>query len=142
MAFFKAKAGDPGLPKSDRGSGSLDDYDFDLRPRKSGTVMRLEASDGFQDELVEIEGLADETLATITPARTQEEDGRDAPIEVRLFLGRRVSGPVGRVPRGLEGVFDQAVRRLDDRGDKPRIPATVVKTRNGLRVDLRMGETK
>jgi hypothetical protein len=142
MAFFKPKAGDPSLPRTDRGSGSLDDYDFDLRPRKSGATMRLEGSDAFQEELRSVVELADETLATITPARSQEEDGRDAPIEVRLFLGRRVSGPVGRVPRGLEAVFDQAVRRLDDRGDKPRIPAVVVTTRNGLRVDLRMGETK
>jgi len=142
MAFFRSKAGDPSLDRADRGSGSLDDYDFNLVPRKSGTVMRLEGSTEFQDELRAIVDQGEEALATISPARSQEEDGRDAPIEVRLFAGRRVSGPVGRVPRGLEAVYDQAVRRLEDRGDKPRIPAAIVTTRNGLRVDLRMGETK
>jgi hypothetical protein len=114
-----------------------------LRPRKRKDVtMRLEASDPCQTELQAIVDAGDGELATITPARTQEEDGRDAPIEVRLFAGRRVSGPVGRVPRGLEAVFDQAVRRLEDRGDKPRIPAQIVRTRSGLRVDLRMAETR
>jgi len=49
---------------------------------------------------------------------------------------------VGVVPRGLESVYDEAVRRLDGRGDKPRIPVAVVQTKQGWRVDLLMGRTK
>ena len=75
-------------------------------------------------------------------ARSLDQERVDAPIEVRVFSGRRVSGVVGVVPRGLESVYDEAVRRLDGRGDKPRIPVAVVQTKQGWRVDLLMGRTK
>lgn len=128
------------LPKHDRGSGSLNNYVGVLMPRNAKVTMRLAASDAHQDELA---SLADEAeLATATPARSTTEEGIDAPIEVRLFSGRRVSGVVGTVPRGLESAFDEAVRRLDGRGAKPRIPAAIVKTKRGYRVDLLMGRTR
>ncbi|MBI5161370.1 MAG: hypothetical protein HY996_08155, partial [Micrococcales bacterium] len=56
--------------------------------------------------------------------------------------GRRVTGVVGNVPRGLESVYDETIRRLDATGSKPRIPVNVVRTRQGWRVDLLMGETR
>lgn len=103
--------------------------------------MRLAGSDPHHDELAEIANEATE-ISTATPARSTQEEGVDAQIDVRLFSGRRVSGVVGIVPRGLESVYDEAVRRLDGRGDKPRIPVAIVKSRHGWRVDLLIGLTK
>jgi len=137
--------GDPALPAADRGSGSLDDYDYDLVPRKAGVRIRLAAAEPNADEIATVVQLARDEgveLETIVAARTIEQERVDAPIEVRLFLGRRVSGVVGVVPRGLESVVDQTLRRLEDRGDKPRIPVEIVKTRRGLRVELLMGATR
>lgn len=143
MALFrKETVGDPALPKEDRGSGSLDDYAFDLIPKNSKVTIRLENSTPYQDELRDIAAEAGEDTTTATPARTIEDDRIDAPIPVRLFLGRRVSGVVGTVPRGLESVYDETVRRLEGRGDKPRIPVSIVSTKRGLRVDLLIGRTR
>ncbi|MCA1943449.1 MAG: hypothetical protein LDL15_07570 [Yonghaparkia sp.] len=143
MAFWR-KSGpvDESLPKTDRGSGSFDDYVGVLVPKNSKVTMRLANSDPFQDELAALAGEDPESLSTATPARTLDQERVDAPIEVRIFSGRRVSGPVGFVPRGLESLYDEAVRRLDGRGAKPRIPVTVVQTKNGYRIDLLMGQTK
>lgn len=142
MALFrKATVGDPALPKQDRGGGSLDDYRFDLVPKNAKVTIRLENSTPFQDELRDIGSEAEETT-TATPARSVADDRIDAPIPVRLFLGRRVSGVVGTVPRGLESVYDETVRRLEGRGDKPRIPVEIVSTRRGWRVDLLIGRTR
>ena len=66
----------------------------------------------------------------------------DAPIVVRLFTGRRVSGPVGSVPRGLESVVDDTLRRLDDTLGKARIPARIVRKGGGYRVELLMGAVR
>ena len=143
MAFWK-KSGpvDESLPKTDRGSGSFDDYVGVLVPKNSKVTMRLANSDPFQDELAALAGEDPETLSTATPARTLDQERVDAPIEVRIFSGRRVSGPVGFVPRGLESLYDEAVRRLDGRGAKPRIPVAVVQTKHGYRLDLLIGQTK
>ncbi len=143
MAFWK-KSGtvDESLPKTDRGSGSFDDYVGVLVPKNAKVTMRLANSDPFQDELAALAGEDPEVLTTATPARTLDQERVDAPIEVRIFSGRRVSGPVGFVPRGLESLYDEAVRRLDGRGAKPRIPVAVVKTKHGYRLDLLMGQTK
>jgi hypothetical protein len=46
------------------------------------------------------------------------------------------------VPRGLEAVVNETLSRLETAGRKPRIPAEVVRTKQGLRVDLLMGETR
>jgi len=132
---------DDTLPKHDRGSGSLNNYVGVLVPRNTKVTMRLAGSDAYQEDLA---GLAAEEaeLTTATPARTTAEEGVDAPIEVRIFSGRRVSGVVGTVPRGLESAYDEAVRRLDGRGSKPRIPVTIVQTKHGYRVDLLIGRTR
>lgn len=142
MRFLRRQQGDPNLPASDRGTGSLDDYRYDLLPKNGRVRMRLADSQPHQDELRTIADSGETELATAFSARSIEQERVDAPIEVRLFTGKRVSGVVGVVPRGLESIVDETVRRLDDRGDKPRIPAAVVSTRNGLRVELLMGETR
>jgi hypothetical protein len=49
---------------------------------------------------------------------------------------------VGSVPRGLESVVDETLRRLDDKGEKPRIPVKIVGKPGALRVQLLMGELR
>lgn len=143
MAFWKKSGpGDESLPKTDRGSGSFDDYVGVLVPKNKKITIRLANSDPHQDELAALAGEDPEVLSTATPARTLDQERVDAPIEVRVFSGKRVSGVVGVVPRGLESLYDEAVRRLDGRGAKPRIPVAVVQTKHGYRLDLLMGQTK
>ncbi len=143
MAFWKKSGpGDESLPKTDRGSGSFDDYVGVLVPKNKKVTIRLANSDPHQDELAALAGEDPEVLSTATPARTLDQERVDAPIEVRVFSGKRVSGVVGVVPRGLESLYDEAVRRLDGRGAKPRIPVAVVQTKHGYRLDLLMGQTK
>lgn len=144
MAFWKKSgSADESLPKHDRGSGSFDDYLGVLVPKNKNITIRLAGSDAYQDELATLAAEPEDSLTTATPARSVDDERIDAPIEVRIFASRRVSGVVGTVPRGLESVYDEAVRRLDGRGDKPRIPVKVVATkRHGYRVDLLIGLTK
>lgn len=143
--WTKSDIGDPALPPKDRGAGSFDDYDYDLVPKNARVRIRLADAASAQEELSAVaassrdEGIE---LETIVPARSIEQERVDAPIEVRLFVGRRVSGPVGLVPRGLESVVDQTLRRLEGRGDKARIPVEIVSTRQGLRAELLMGLTR
>lgn len=143
MALFK-KSGlvDASLPKDDRGSGSFDDYVGVLVPKNAKVTIRLANSTPHQGELADLAAEDPESLTTATPARSIDDERVDAPIEVRLFSGRRVSGVVGTVPRGLESIYDEAVRRLDGRGAKPRIPVAVVQTKRGYRLDLLIGRTK
>jgi len=144
MALFK-KSGpvDESLPKDDRGSGTFDDYVGVLMPKNKNITIRLANSTPHQDELAALAAEDPETLTTATPARSMDDERVDAPIEVRIFSGRRVSGVVGTVPRGLESIYDEAVRRLDGRGAKPRIPVAVVQTKkHGYRLDLLIGQTK
>ncbi len=144
MAFWKkSQTVDESLPKHDRGSGSFDDYIGVLVPKNKNVTIRLAGSDACQDELAVLAAEPEDSLTTATPARSVDDERVDAPIEVRIFASRRVSGVVGVVPRGLESVYDEAVRRLDGRGDKPRIPVKVVATkRHGYRLDLLIGLTK
>jgi hypothetical protein len=146
MAFWRrASHPDGELPKNDRGAAKYDDYDYDLVPRKRDVTMRLAASDPHQELLSTLwSEVGDDldSLDTATPARTLDLERVDSPIEVRLFSGRSVTGVVGRVPRGFEGVYDDAVHRLDDRGDKPRIPVGLVRTKVGFRVNLLIGMTR
>ena len=137
MRFGRKPLGD--FPKHDSGSGKLDDYRFDLTPKSKSTVIRLAGSDPHQDDIQ----LADtaEQLEAVIGRRTDEEERTDAPMPVRLFADGRLIGPVGQVPRGLEGVVNEAISRLEMTGRKPRIPADVNRTRHGLRVDLLMGRT-
>lgn len=144
MGLFRSSRGvDTSLPRDDRGFGSFDDYLYNLAPRSKRTKLVLANSNPYQDELREIaETAGEETIETAISARTLQAEGQDAPIEVRLFTGRRVSGPVGMVPRGLESVVDETLRRLDDKGLKARIPARIEKRREGYRVVLLMGALK
>ena len=144
MGFWtKSHGADESLPKHDRGSGSFDDYVGVLEPKNKSITIRLAGSDDHQDELASLAAEPEDTLSTATPARSVDDERVDAPIEVRVFSGRRVSSVVGTVPRGLESVYDEAVRRLDGRGSKPRIPVKVVATkRHGYRLDLLIGLTK
>ena len=74
--------------------------------------------------------------------RSQSDEAVDAKMPVRLFAGRRVSGVVGEIPRGLESAIDENLRRLDGRGDKARIPARIDATRSGYRVVLLIGKVR
>jgi hypothetical protein len=137
---FGRRGADPSFPKGDQGRGRLEDYKFDLLPANKGVTIRLAGSDPHQDLLGDLLGV--DELQTAIARRTAEEERTDAPIVVRLFAEGRIVGPVGQVPRGLESVVLEAISRLDIAGRKPRIPVEVVRTRQGLRVDLRMGETR
>lgn len=143
MGLFGSKRGiDTSFPKEDRGFGSFDDYVYNLEPKSKRTTMVLAGSDPHQDELREIAESGAETIETAISPRTLEQERVDAPIEVRLFTGRRVSGVVGSVPRGLESVIDENLRRLDIKGLKQRIPVRIEKRREGYRVVLLMGSLK
>ena len=142
MAFWnRGNAGDLSLPPDDRGAGSFSNYRYDLIPTNARVTLRLADSNPHQEELVAVAEAGGE-LETAMSRRSVEEERTDAPMIVRLFTGSRVSGVVGVVPRGLESVVDEALSRLDKRGQKTRIPARVVKTRSGWRVDLLIGKTK
>jgi hypothetical protein len=142
MALLGKRDLDSSLPKGDRGSGSFNDYGYDLVPRNRRVVITLADSDPHQDELRTIAETGELEAETAISPRSIEQERVDAPIEVRLFTGRRVSGVVGSVPRGLESVVDETLRRLDDRGEKVRIPARIVQKRGVYRVELLMGRLR
>jgi hypothetical protein len=124
---------------SDSGSGKLGDYRYNLVPANKRVTIRLADSDAYQEELA---SLADEeNLLTFIAARTIEEERTDAPMPVRFFTGRRMSGIVGYVPRGLEPAVIEALTRLEERSNN-RIPATIIKKGGKLRVVLLMGQTR
>lgn len=138
--LFRRSGADPEFPKGDQGVGSLDDYKFDLLPANNRVTIRLAGSDPHQDVIRQ--AAEAERLETAIASRTQDEERTDAPMPIRLFADGRILGPVGRVPRGLEGVVNEALSRLDMAGKKPRIPVEIVRTKRGLRVDLQIGETR
>ncbi len=137
-------SGDAGdlLPKDDRGAGSYRQYRGMLVPANTRVKLRLADSNPYQEELRRIVDSGERQLGTAISRRPAAQEGAVAPIEIRLFTGNRVSGVVGVVPRGMESVVDEALARLEYRGQKVRIPARVERTRSGLRVDLLMGLTK
>jgi hypothetical protein len=137
--IFQRRLRDTSFPKGDQGDGSLNDYRFDLTPASRHVTIRLAGSDPHQDAISTAESA--EKIETAISRRTVEEERTDAPMAVRLFADGRIIGPVGMVPRGLEGVVTEAISRLEMAGRKPRIPVEITKTRNGLRVDLQMGRT-
>ena len=130
------------LDRNDLGKGSMSDYRGVLVPANGRVTIRLAGSNRYQAELAGILALGAEGLETATTRRTLDQERVDAPIEVRLFTGTRVSGPVGWVPRGLESVIDETLARLDVRGKKQRIPVAVVKKGGKYRVDLLVGLTR
>lgn len=132
----------PSKGSDDDGRGKLEDYDYNLRPKKSDTVIRLAESNPHQDELRSALELGAESYWAMISRRGPEEERTDAPMPVRIFAGGRVSGIVGLVPRGLEAPVDDALARLLTSGKPPRIPVSIVQTRGGLRVDLDMGATR
>ena len=142
MAFWNRAPVDPSLPKDDRGSDSFDDYKYNLLPNKAGTTLRLANSAPHQSELQRIIDSGESELETAISRRSTEDERTDAPMDIRLFSGSRVTGVVGRIPRGLEPVIDEALGRLESTGKKARIPASVQKTRSGWRVDLLIGRTR
>ena len=142
MALFQKRGTDESLPKGDRGRGSFDDYSYGLSAKNARVTMTLAGSDPHQDELRTIVESGELTAETAISPRSIEQERVDAPIEVRLFTGRRVSGVVGTVPRGLESIIDETLRRLDDKGEKVRIPAKIVGKPGELRVQLQMGAVR
>jgi hypothetical protein len=142
MAFWNRAPVDTSLPKDDRGSGSFDDYKYNLLPNKAKTTLRLANSTPHQEELQRIIDSGESQLETAISRRSLEEERTDAPMVIRLFSGSRVTGVVGTIPRGLEPVIDEALSRLESNGKKVRIPASIEKTRSGWRVDLLVGETR
>lgn len=141
MAFWNRDE-DTSLPKGDRGAGSFSSYKYDLIPSNGRVTLRLANSNPHQDEIAKVLESGAESIETAISRRSPEDERTDAPLVIRLFAGGRVTSVVGTVPRGLESVVDEALSRLEKRGVKARIPAKVVKTRDGLRVDLLMGQTR
>ena len=129
-----------GYPKTDAGSGSYNQYKYNLIPSNKRVVMQLAGSDPFQDEIDRVIGSS--PLEAFVARRTVEEERTDAPVPVRFFVQQRMTGIVGYVPRGLEAVVLEALNRLDNAGRNTRIPAEIVKSRHGLRVNLLMGQTR
>ena len=132
----------PSHDRNDLGKGKLTQYRGVLVPSNGRVRIRLAGSNPFQHELADIAASGASPLETATPRRSQQEEGQDAEIEVRLFTGSRVSGPVGWLPRGLESVYDEALSRLDIAGRKQRIPVEIVRKGGVYRVELLIGQTK
>jgi hypothetical protein len=127
------------LDRNDTGKGSLRDYRGVLEPRNRRVRIRLAGSNPHQDDIREIVAAESAELETGFGRRTQDEERVDAPIEVRVFTGTRVSGPVGFVPRGLESVVDETLSRLETLGRKPRIPVEIIRKGGLYRVELLIG---
>jgi hypothetical protein len=142
MPLWNRSGDDVSLPKGDRGAGSLKQYRYNLTPSSARVTVRLADSNPHQDEISRIVEAGEGPLETAISRRSVEDERTDAPLVIRLFAGTRVTGVVGTVPRGLEAVVDEALSRLDIRGEKVRIPAKIVKTRDWLRVDLLIGLTR
>ena len=132
----------PTHDRNDLGKGSLAQYRGVLVPGNVRVRVRLAGSNPFQDELRAIVESGASPLETAISRRTQQQEGQDAEIEVRLFTGSRVSGPVGWLPRGLESVYDEALSRLDIASRKARIPVEIVRKGGVYRVELLIGQTK
>lgn len=132
----------PTHDRNDLGKGRLSQYRGVLVPAHARVRVRLAGSNPHQAELRTIVEAAATPLETAISRRTQQQEGQDAEIEVRLFTGSRVSGPVGWVPRGLESVIDEALSRLDIAGKKQRIPVEIVRSGGLYRVELLVGATR
>jgi hypothetical protein len=130
------------LPRGDRGKGSLNDYRYDMTAKNGRVRMVLEDSDPYQEELRTIVENSGPRAETAVSLRTREQEAVDEPIEIRLFTGRRVSGPVGRIPRGLESVFEENLRLLDDRTGVSRMPVDIVRKGGSYRVAILLGEVR
>jgi hypothetical protein len=126
--------------RGDRGKASFADFRGQLVPRSARVRIRLANSDPWQAELAELAAV--EGLETAIGRRSREAEAADASIEVRVFTGSRVSGPIGTIPRGFESVIDEAFGRLDDLGRRPRIPVRILRSRGRWRAELLIGQTR
>lgn len=132
----------PTHDRNDLGKGKLSQYRGVLVPNNARVRITLAGSNPYQNDLKEIVESGASPLETAISKRSQQQEGQDAEIEVRLFTGSRVSPPVGWVPRGLESVVDEALGRLDIQGRKQRIPVEIVRKGGLYRVELLIGTTK
>ena len=132
----------PTHDSNDLGKGKLSQYRGVLVPNNARVRITLAGSNPFQHELREIVESGASPLETAISKRSQQQEGQDAEIEVRLFTGSRVSPAVGWVPRGLESVVDEALGRLDMQGRKQRIPVQIVRKGGLYRVELLIGATR
>ena len=132
----------PTHDRNDLGKGKLSQYRGVLQPANARVRITLAGSNPHQHVLREIVESGASPLETAISRRSQQQEGQDAEIEVRLFTGSRVSGPVGWVPRGLESVIDEALSRLDIAGRKQRIPVEIVRKGGLYRVELLIGTTR
>lgn len=130
----------PAFDRNDLGKGSFSQYKYGLTPNNSRVRLRLAGSNPHQDALRALRESGGE-LETAINRRNQQQDAADEPIEVRLFTGSSVTGPVGWVPRGLESIVDETLSRLDMAGQRTRIPVEIVRKGALLRVELLMGHT-
>jgi hypothetical protein len=130
-----------GKGDADGGIGDLKDYRFNLVPNNKRVNVVLAQSDPAQVELAELAAESSEFQAFIAP-RTLEEERTDAPLPVRFFTGKRMTGVVGYAPRGLEAPVLEAVARLEAQGKSNRIPSEIFVTKGKYRVKLLMGETR
>jgi hypothetical protein len=126
--------------RSDSGRGSLNDYSYGLVPKKASTVIQLAGSDQYRGEIEKY--LSVDDVQAFVSRRTLEEERTDAPIAVRLFVDRGMSGIVGWVPRGLEPAVLEAIARLEEQSKTVRIPVAIIAKRGALRVELLMGLTR
>ncbi|GAB3030982.1 hypothetical protein GCM10027052_04230 [Parafrigoribacterium mesophilum] len=139
---FRRAAAPAGYPKSDAGSGSLDQYAFNLVPKNGRVKVQLAGSDPYQEELARVRNTGADSIEVFFADRTVEEERTDAAMPARIFTSSRMSGIVGYVPRGLEPVILEAMARLASAGRSTRIPAEIADTKRGLRVTLLMGATR
>lgn len=130
------------LDRNDLGKGSLNHFRGVLVPANDKVRIRLAGSNPHQVLLREIAQSGAAVLETAISRRSQQQEGADAVIEVRLFTGTSVSGPVGLVPRGFESAVDEALSRLDIKGVKQRIPVEIIAKRGLYRVELLIGLTR
>ncbi|RFA16285.1 hypothetical protein B7R21_02590 [Subtercola boreus] len=133
---------EPVFGRKDRGSGKLGDYGYDMRPKNARVRLQLAGSDPFQQAIADVLAKGVSELQVFIPRRSAEEERTDAPVAVRFFVDSRMTPVVGFVPRGLEAVALDTLARLEAAGRSPRIPAAIVKSRAGLRVDLLLGQTR
>ncbi|MEA9984075.1 MULTISPECIES: hypothetical protein [Subtercola] len=128
--------------KKDSGTGKLTDYRYDMLPKNAKVTLQLAASDPCQQTIAEVQAKNVSDLQAFVARRTLDEERTDAPVAVRLFVDSRMTGLVGYVPRGLEAPVLDTLTRLENAGRTARIPAEIVKTRNGLRINLLLGQTR
>jgi hypothetical protein len=140
--FSFGRVNNPLLAKTDQGSGSLDDYLYDLVPRNKRVSILLADSDPYQDTLRTVLQQGVTEPEAFIARRSIADERTDAPTPVRLFVNQRPTPVVGFVPRGLEAPVEAALARLAESGKSSRMQASIRETKNGVRVELAIGLTR